>query len=216
MANFGSETLRKQFDRTNLLASSAALRFDVKRREIEGTIGLRFSRNFYRSGIAYCDDEFRLRYFFVRRNPRIDWDSWQEEPFVFYKDKLRILVVRRQEDRQNTTNQSLENRAGDGELKLDERLPLCILYSTGEFTPPSRPPRGLFTKGEAVSGRKSRRPGKNRCLAICTEHKKRPPRLCRSRYELDPSPILGSFLTLTLTFASAIARKPFTVTIDNL
>ena len=32
-----------------------------------------------------------LHYFFVRRNPRIDWDSCQKEPFVFYKDKLQIL-----------------------------------------------------------------------------------------------------------------------------
>lgn len=45
----------------------------------------------------------------------------------------------------------------------------ATLYSIGEFI--RRPPRRLYRREEAY--RKSRCPGKNRCLAICTEHKKR-------------------------------------------
>lgn len=44
----------------------------------------------------------------------------------------------------------------------------ATLYSIGKFI--RRPPRRLYRREEAY--RKSRCPGKNRCLAICTEHKK--------------------------------------------
>lgn len=69
--------------------------------------------------------------------------------------------------------------------QFKRRNSAATLYSARQFIP--RPPRGLFTRRDTVSDRKSRRPGKNRSLAICTGHKKRKTSHFYLKHELHAS-----------------------------